>query len=103
MSSGLQKTGSLRSTGNRKSGLMDLFETVNSAVSFLKGNPVIAVIVALFLVIFIYRRPKLFFGVLFLALILAAAIYLIMGMASSGSLQKGKLIHKEEKQIRELK
>jgi hypothetical protein len=50
------------------------------------------------LLFLIYRKPKLFFGILFLGLFLTVSFYLITSMASSGSKQKKRLILEEEKQ-----
>jgi len=45
---------------------------------------------------FIYRKPKLFFGLLGLGLLLVGLFYLIMSISSQGSEKKKKLTHEEE-------
>jgi lipopolysaccharide export LptBFGC system permease protein LptF len=45
-----------------------------------------------------YRKPKLFFGLLFLGLFLAVLFYMITSVAGPSSEQKKRLIYKEEKQ-----
>jgi len=42
---------------------------INSIISFAQNNTVIAIVFALFLLFFMYRRPKLFFGLLFFGLL----------------------------------
>jgi len=71
---------------------------MDSIVSFIQNNTVIAIVIAVGLLLFIYRKPKLFFGILFLGLFLAVLFYLITSMAGSGSKAKKRLILEEEKQ-----
>jgi len=71
---------------------------IDSIVSFAQSNTVIAIILALVLLFFMYRKPKLFFGLLFLAVFLAGLYYMIMNLAGSGSGQKKRLIHEDEQQ-----
>ena len=78
---------------------MDLAGFMNSIVSFAHTNTVIALILALVLLFFMYRKPKLFFTLLFLGLFLVGMFYLITNMASSGSEQKKRLISEEEEQL----
>ena len=77
---------------------MDISEFWNTIVSFAQSNTMIAIAIALCLLYFIYRNPKLFFGLLIFALILAGLFSLITNMARSGSEQKQKLIPEEERQ-----
>ena len=76
---------------------MNIQGIFNTAVSLAKDNPVIAGIVLLLLVIYIYRRPKVFFKIVLISLILGATIYLIISLATPGALQKGKAIHRDER------
>jgi hypothetical protein len=71
---------------------------MDSIVSFVQNNTVIAIAIAVILLFLIYRKPKLFFGILFLGLFLAVLFYLITSMAGSGSKQKKRLLFEEEKQ-----
>ncbi len=73
---------------------MDSF--MDSIVSFIQNNPVIVIVIALGLLFFIYRKPKLFFSLLGLGLVLAGLLYLIMNLAGSGSEKKKSLTHEEE-------
>ncbi len=71
---------------------------MDSIVSFVQNNTVIAIAIAVILLFLIYRKPKLFFGILFLGLFLAVLFYLVTSMAGSGSKQKKRLLLEEEKQ-----
>jgi len=74
---------------------MDFSEFMDSIVSFAQNNTVIAIVVALGLLFFMYRKPKLFFGLLILGLFLAGLYYTITQMAGSGSEQKKRMLEKE--------
>jgi len=65
-------------------------------VSFAQNNPVIVIVIVLGLLYFIYRKPKLFFSLLGLGLVLAGLFYLVMTMAGSGSEKKKTLTHEGE-------
>ena len=65
-------------------------------VSFAQNNPIIVIVLVLGLLFFMYRKPKLFFSLLGLGLLLAGLFYLIMSMAGSGSEKKRALTHEEE-------
>ena len=69
---------------------------MNNIVSLIQGNTVIAFVIALGLLFLIWRKPKLFFGILLLGLILAVSYYLITNMAGSGSQHKKRLINEEK-------
>jgi len=71
---------------------------MNSIVSFAYNNPVVAFVFALGLLFFAVRKPKLFFSLFFLGLLLAGLFYLIMSTAGSGSQHKKRLIH-EDRQV----
>ena len=67
---------------------------INSIISFSMDNPIIAVVVGLLLLFLLIRKTKLFLVLFCLALILAAALYLIMDVASVGKVGKEKIIQK---------
>ncbi len=75
---------------------MDVSRYTDIIVSFAHNNPIIIILIVLGLLFFIYRKPKLFFGLLCLSLVLAGLLYLIMTMAGSGSEKKKALTHEEE-------
>ena len=77
---------------------MDFSGFMDGIISFAQNHPVIGIVLALGLLFLIYRKPKLFFALLFLGLLLAGVFYMIISMASRGSEQEKRLIHEEEKQ-----
>lgn len=77
---------------------MDFSGFMDGIVSYAQNHTVIVIVLALGLLFFIYRRPKLFFVLLFLGLFLAGVFYMIASMAGSASEQKKRLIQEEEKQ-----
>jgi membrane protein implicated in regulation of membrane protease activity len=82
---------------------LDLSDITKSISSFATGHPVVAVIIGIIMLIILFRKPKLFFGLLGLGILVAFIWYMIMSMASSGLSQKDKLLHKEEKQLENLR
>ena len=75
---------------------MDFSGLTSSIVSFAQNNPIIAIVLLLGLLFFLYRKPKLFFSLLGLGLLLGGLFYLIMTMARSGAEKKRALTHQEE-------
>lgn len=71
---------------------------MNTIVSFAESQTVIVIGLVLLLLLFLYRKPKLFFMSLFLGLFLAGLFYVITNMAHSGSEQKKRLLDEAEKQ-----
>jgi hypothetical protein len=71
---------------------------VGGVVSFAQSNTIIAIIIALILLYLIYRRPKLFLGLLSLVVIVALLFYMIANLAGSGSERKKRLIEQEQTQ-----
>jgi hypothetical protein len=78
---------------------VDFSGFMNSIVSFAQNHTVIVIVLALVLLYFIYRRPKIIIGILVLCLLLAGLLYLITSISGSGSKHEKKLIHEEEKQL----
>jgi len=68
-------------------------------ISYIQNNTVVAIAITVILLFLIYRKPKLFLGILFLGIFLAVVFYLITGMAGSGSKQKKRLLLEEERQF----
>ena len=75
---------------------MDFSRMAGSIVSFVQNNPIIAIVIMLGLLFFVYRKPKLFFSLLGLGLLLVGLIYLIMNLSGSGSEKKKALMPQEE-------
>ena len=71
---------------------------MDSIISFAQNNTVIAIVLALGLLYFLYRKPKLFFILVFPGLFLYGLYYMVTSMAGSGSAQKRKMLQQEEKQ-----
>jgi hypothetical protein len=72
---------------------------MNDIVSFAQNHTIIVIIIAIGLLILLFRKPKLFFEILFVGLLVAGLFYLIMYVSGPGKEQKEKLIHEEEKQV----
>ncbi len=73
---------------------MDLSGIADTVTAFSKDNPIIAAAAGLFLLFLLIRKPKLFFLLFFLGLVLVAALYLIMDVASIGKAQKKQMIER---------
>ncbi len=68
-------------------------------VSLAQTHAVIVILIVLGLILFMVRKPRLFFTLIGLSLLLAGLVYLILTMSDSGSEQKKKMIQEEEKQF----
>jgi multisubunit Na+/H+ antiporter MnhC subunit len=68
-------------------------------VSFAQTETIIVILIVLGLIVFMVRKPKLVFSLIGLGLLLAGLFYLILIISGSGSEQKKKMIHEEEKQL----
>jgi hypothetical protein len=77
---------------------MGFSSIVDSFFSYAQENPWTLLALALCLLFLFYRKPKLFFGMLSLGLVLAGLFYLIMNLAGTGSERKRGLVSDEEKQ-----
>ena len=78
---------------------MDFSGFIGGMVSFVQNYTLIAIVLALGLLFFMYQKPKLFFGILFLGLFLVGLFYLIVNLAGSGSEQKNRMLHEEEEKV----
>ena len=67
--------------------------------SLTQTHAIIVIVIVVGLILFIVRKPKLFFSLIGLGLLLAGLVYLILSISGSGSEQKKKMIHEEEKQF----
>ncbi len=72
---------------------------MGSIISFVQSNTLVAIIIAAILLVLVYRKPKLFLGILFFGLFLAVLYYLIMSTAGSGSKQERRLFIEGEKEL----
>jgi hypothetical protein len=71
---------------------------MNSILSFAQNHTLIIIVLALVLLYFTYRKPKLFFGIFLLGAVLVGFFYLITSISGPAKEQKKKLI-REEKQV----
>ena len=78
---------------------MDLTDIINELTGivsdFARTNPLIVLGVLAVIAFLIYRKPMFFLAVFGLALLLAAVVYIIMDMSSSGVSKKQRMIHRE--------
>ncbi len=77
---------------------MDFSGFVEGLVSFLRNHTVIGIVIGLVLLFFLYRKPKLFFALLFLAAFLGGLLYVINRVAGPASEKKEELIHEKEEE-----
>jgi len=59
----------------------------------------IVVAMTFLLIILLFRKPKLFFMIFFITLLLGMVLYIISDVSSSGVSQKQELIHKSIKDL----
>ncbi|OGP62786.1 MAG: hypothetical protein A2169_05840 [Deltaproteobacteria bacterium RBG_13_47_9] len=78
---------------------MDFSVIIDSIVTFLRDNPLIVIALTFLLVIMLFRKPKLFFMISFITLILATALYVISVVSSTGVTEKNELIDKSIKDL----
>lgn len=71
---------------------------MDGIVSFAQNHAIIAIVIVLGLIFFMIRKPKLFFSILSIGLVLAGLFYIIMILAGSGSEKKSKLLEEKEEQ-----
>jgi hypothetical protein len=75
---------------------MDFSSMMETFFSYAQENPWTLLALALCLLFFFYRKPKLLFGTLVLGLVLAGLFYLIMNLAGTGSERKRGLLSSDE-------
>jgi hypothetical protein len=73
---------------------MDFYETVNRIILYFQTNIYVTVIVCFILFLILIRKPKLFFTLLMLTIIVLGVFYVISYIASIGVAQKKKLLMK---------
>ena len=81
-----------------------LEEYLQSALIFFKTNPIVAVVVGLFIVFCFYSKPKESFKFLAFTVFLIVAFYIITllaGALGSGSSHKDQMIYKTEEALRD--
>jgi hypothetical protein len=78
---------------------VDFSGFMNDISSFAQNHTVVVIVIAIGLLILLFRKPKLFFGMIFIGLLVAGLFYLIMSISSPGKEKKEKLIQEEENQV----
>ena len=71
---------------------------MDGIVSFAQNHAIIAIVIVLGLIFFMIRKPKVFFSIFSIGLVLAGLFYIIMILAGSGSEKKTKLLEEKEEQ-----
>jgi hypothetical protein len=74
---------------------MDFWAIIKSIIIFFQANLLVTIAIAIILIFLLWRKPKLFFLILFIALLLSGVLYLILDVSSTGIYQKEQLIQKE--------
>jgi hypothetical protein len=69
---------------------------MSDILSFAQNHPVVIIILALVFLYFLYRKPKLFFCILLVGILLWELLYLITNISGPAKEQKKKLIHEEK-------
>ena len=75
---------------------MSFYSVMSGILSFFQDNIIIAIALGLILLYLLYKSPKLFFIVLFIALFLSGIYYVISDVASIGGHQKEKMIQERD-------
>jgi hypothetical protein len=78
---------------------MDFSLIIDSVVTSLKNNLSIVVVMAFILIILLFRKPKLFFMICLITLLLGSILYVISDVSSTGISQKQELIYKSTKDL----
>jgi galactitol-specific phosphotransferase system IIC component len=72
---------------------------MDGIVSFAQNHVIIVILIVLGLLYLMVRKPKLFFSIFSIGLVLAGLFYIITILAGSGSEKKSKLIEEKEEQF----
>jgi len=72
---------------------------MDGIVSFAQNHVIIVILIVLGLIFLMVRKPKLFFSIFSIGLLLAGLFYIITILAGSGSEKKSKLIEEKEEQV----
>jgi cell shape-determining protein MreC len=69
---------------------------MSGILGFFQDNIIVSIVLGLILLYVLYRSPKLFFIVLFIAILLSGIYYVISDVASIGGHQKKKMIQERD-------
>ena len=78
---------------------MDFSRFMDGIVSFAQNHVIIVILIVLGLIFLMVRKPKLFFSIFSIGLVLAGLFYIITILAGSGSEKKSELIEQKEEQV----
>jgi hypothetical protein len=78
---------------------MDFSLIIDSIIILLKDNLPIVIAMTFILIILLFRKPKLFFMIFFIALLLGSVLYVISDVSSTGVTKKQELIYKSTKDL----
>ena len=71
---------------------------IESMGTFAQGHTIVAILLALGILYFIYLKPKWFLGLVFLGLLLVGVYQMVMNLGGSGSDQKKRLFQEQKQQ-----
>ena len=77
---------------------MDFSVLTDGILSFAQSHIFVVIVVGLGSLFFMYRKPKLFFSILFFVLFLGGLFYTITTVGGLGAEHKKGLIYQEEEQ-----
>jgi hypothetical protein len=78
---------------------MDFSLIIDSIIILLKDNLPVVIAMTFLLIILLFRKPKLFFMVCFITLLLGSVLYVISDVSSTGVAEKQELIYKSTKDL----
>jgi galactitol-specific phosphotransferase system IIC component len=78
---------------------VDFSRFMDGIVSFAQNHVIIVILIVLGLIFLMVRKPKLFFSIFSIGLVLAGLFYIITILAGSGSEKKSELIEQKEEQV----
>jgi hypothetical protein len=75
---------------------MNFYSVISGILAFLQNNIIVAVVLGLVLLYILYRSPKVFFIVLFIAILLSGLFYIMTDVSSIGTHHKKKMIREHD-------
>jgi hypothetical protein len=74
---------------------MDFLEIINGIITFFHAHLLISLAAVILLIFLAWQKPKFFFTVLFIALVLVGVLYLITYISDVGVSHKKELLHEK--------
>lgn len=72
------------------------FGVYNDLINYIRGSTLLTIGAIALLAFLIWQKPKLFFGMFFLVLLLLGIFYLISGLSDTGSSFKKELVNEKK-------